>query len=131
MHVTCLNLRVLCISESEPPLGDQSAHSSDPGLISLLRKELGLSSSDLFSMTVTDYDMKPDVRQSPLHCFGFSLSIGASPTLDYMWKDSGVRPMAAVLSWLAVFEVVQLNGLCELKLHNRFTNVNLMTAEQM
>ncbi|KAK0143013.1 Coiled-coil domain-containing protein 80 [Merluccius polli] len=30
----------------------------EPGMISLLRTELGLSSSDLFSMTVTDYDLK-------------------------------------------------------------------------
>ncbi|XP_054469129.1 coiled-coil domain-containing protein 80 [Anoplopoma fimbria] len=46
--------------ESEPPLSDQSEHFSDSGLISLLRTELGLSSSDLFSMTVTDYDIKPN-----------------------------------------------------------------------
>ncbi|XP_042365181.1 coiled-coil domain-containing protein 80 [Plectropomus leopardus] len=45
--------------ESEPPLSEQSDHLSDSGLISLLRAELGLSSSDLFSMTVTDYDIKP------------------------------------------------------------------------
>uniref|UniRef100_G3PZ08 Coiled-coil domain containing 80 like 2 n=1 Tax=Gasterosteus aculeatus aculeatus TaxID=481459 RepID=G3PZ08_GASAC len=45
--------------ESEPALRGQSEHFSDSGLISLLRAELGLSSSDLFSMTVTDYDMKP------------------------------------------------------------------------
>lgn len=46
--------------ESEPPLSDQSDHLSDPGLISLLRTELGLSSPDLFSLTITDYDIKPD-----------------------------------------------------------------------
>ncbi|CAJ1070800.1 coiled-coil domain-containing protein 80 [Xyrichtys novacula] len=46
--------------ESEPRLSDQSDYFSDPGLISLLRAELGLSSPDLFSMTITDYDMKPD-----------------------------------------------------------------------
>ncbi|XP_023123839.2 coiled-coil domain-containing protein 80 [Amphiprion ocellaris] len=46
--------------ESEPPLSDLSEQFSDPGLISLLRSELGLSSSDLFSMTVTDYDIKPN-----------------------------------------------------------------------
>ncbi|XP_060917543.1 coiled-coil domain-containing protein 80 [Labrus mixtus] len=46
--------------ESEPPLSDQSDHFSVPGLISLLRAELGLSSSDLFSMTITDYDIKAD-----------------------------------------------------------------------
>ncbi|TNM91886.1 hypothetical protein fugu_018898 [Takifugu bimaculatus] len=45
--------------EGEPALSGQSEHASEPGLISLLRAELGLSSSDLFSMTVTDYDMKP------------------------------------------------------------------------
>ena len=54
---------VLCVSESETLPGDQAERSSDPGLIALLRSELGLSSSDLFSMTVTDYDMKPQVRQ--------------------------------------------------------------------
>lgn len=54
----------MCVSESEPPLSDQSEHLSDTGLISLLRSELSLSSSDLFSMTVTDYDIKPNVRQS-------------------------------------------------------------------
>ncbi|XP_028318658.1 coiled-coil domain-containing protein 80 [Gouania willdenowi] len=46
--------------ESEPLLSVQSDQFSDPGLISLLRAELGLSSSDLFSMTVTDYDIKPN-----------------------------------------------------------------------
>ncbi|KAM9338779.1 coiled-coil domain-containing protein 80 [Symphorus nematophorus] len=46
--------------ESEPPLSDQSERFSDSGLISLLRAELGLSSPDLFSMTVTDYDIKPN-----------------------------------------------------------------------
>ncbi|XP_070781139.1 coiled-coil domain-containing protein 80 [Enoplosus armatus] len=45
--------------ESDPPVSDQSEHFSDSGLISLLRAELGLSSSDLFSMTVSDYDIKP------------------------------------------------------------------------
>ncbi|XP_037340472.2 coiled-coil domain-containing protein 80 [Pungitius pungitius] len=45
--------------ESEPALSGQAEHFSDSGLISLLRAELGLSSSDLFSMTVTDYDVKP------------------------------------------------------------------------
>ncbi|XP_068191288.1 coiled-coil domain-containing protein 80 [Antennarius striatus] len=45
--------------DSEPPLENQSKYSSDSGFISLLRSELGLSSSDLFSMTVTDYDIKP------------------------------------------------------------------------
>lgn len=50
-----------CVSESEAARSDPSEHASDPGLISLLRAELGLSSSDLFSMTVTDYDMKPGV----------------------------------------------------------------------
>ncbi|KAK1883520.1 Coiled-coil domain containing protein 80 [Dissostichus eleginoides] len=46
--------------KSDPPLSDRSEHFSDSGLISLLRSELGLSSSDLFSMTVTDYDIKPN-----------------------------------------------------------------------
>ncbi|XP_038590666.1 coiled-coil domain-containing protein 80 isoform X1 [Micropterus salmoides] len=46
--------------ESEPPLSDQSENFSDSGLISLLRAELGLSSPDLFSMTVSDYDIKPN-----------------------------------------------------------------------
>ncbi|XP_058474036.1 coiled-coil domain-containing protein 80 [Solea solea] len=43
--------------ESESPLTDLS-ETFDSGLISLLRAELRLSSSDLFSMTVTDYDIK-------------------------------------------------------------------------
>ncbi|XP_029372217.1 coiled-coil domain-containing protein 80 [Echeneis naucrates] len=42
--------------ESEVP----SEQLLDSGLISLLRAELGLSSPDLFSMTVTDYDIKPN-----------------------------------------------------------------------
>ncbi|XP_062268362.1 coiled-coil domain-containing protein 80 [Platichthys flesus] len=46
--------------ESEPPLSDMSEQLFGSGLISLLRAELGLSSADLFSMTVTDYDMRPD-----------------------------------------------------------------------
>ncbi|XP_069015771.1 coiled-coil domain-containing protein 80 [Embiotoca jacksoni] len=46
--------------ESEPPLSDLSDQLLDTSLISLLRAELGLSSSDLFSMTVTDYDIKPN-----------------------------------------------------------------------
>ncbi|XP_032425627.1 coiled-coil domain-containing protein 80 [Xiphophorus hellerii] len=45
--------------ESERPLKDQSEQDFDSRLIPLLRAELGLSSSDLFSMTVTDYDIKP------------------------------------------------------------------------
>ncbi|XP_044189895.1 coiled-coil domain-containing protein 80 [Thunnus albacares] len=46
--------------ELEPPLSGLPEHFSDSGLISLLRAELGLSSPDLFSMTVTDYDIKPN-----------------------------------------------------------------------
>ncbi|KAM8871905.1 coiled-coil domain-containing protein 80 [Synchiropus picturatus] len=46
--------------ESEPSPKDQPHQLSDSGLISLLRAELGLSSADLFSMTVTDYDIKQD-----------------------------------------------------------------------
>ncbi|XP_036070320.1 coiled-coil domain-containing protein 80 isoform X2 [Oryzias melastigma] len=45
--------------KSEPPLSDQSKELSSAGLISLLRQELGMSSADLFSITVTDYDIKP------------------------------------------------------------------------
>lgn len=59
-------LRVCVFKESEPPLSDLLEKFQDPGLISLLRAELGLSSPDLFSMAVTDYDMKPNVRRSPL-----------------------------------------------------------------
>lgn len=44
--------------DSEPPLSGQAEHFLDLGAISLLRAELGLSSPDLFSMTVTDYDIK-------------------------------------------------------------------------
>ncbi|CAI5666734.1 unnamed protein product [Oreochromis niloticus] len=44
--------------DSEPPLSGQAEHFLDLGAISLLRTELGLSSPDLFSMTVTDYDIK-------------------------------------------------------------------------
>nr|XP_019937182.1 PREDICTED: coiled-coil domain-containing protein 80-like isoform X2 [Paralichthys olivaceus] len=46
--------------ESEPPLSDLSDKLFGSGLISLLRAELRLSSADLFSMTVTDYDIQPD-----------------------------------------------------------------------
>lgn len=56
--------RLRCVSEGEPALSHPSEHASEPGLVSLLRAELGLSSSDLFSMTVTDYDMKPGVGTS-------------------------------------------------------------------
>ncbi|KAM4720511.1 coiled-coil domain-containing protein 80 [Anableps anableps] len=45
--------------KSERPLRDQSEQVFDSRLIPLLRAKLGLSSSDLFSMTVTDYDIKP------------------------------------------------------------------------
>ncbi|MED6280077.1 hypothetical protein CHARACLAT_007191, partial [Characodon lateralis] len=45
--------------ETEHPLNPQSEQVFDFRLIPLLRAELGLSSSDLFSMTVTDYDIKP------------------------------------------------------------------------
>ncbi|KAL4004818.1 protein neuralized [Sarotherodon galilaeus] len=44
--------------DSESPLSGQAEHFLDLGAISLLRAELGLSSPDLFSMTVTDYDIK-------------------------------------------------------------------------
>lgn len=56
----------VCVSESEPPLSGLPENFSDSGLISLLRAELGLSSPDLFSMTVTDYDIKPNVCISSL-----------------------------------------------------------------
>ncbi|XP_026153722.1 coiled-coil domain-containing protein 80 [Mastacembelus armatus] len=46
--------------DSEPPLSGLTDQVSNSGLIPLLRSELGLSSSDLFSMTVTDYDIKPN-----------------------------------------------------------------------
>ncbi|KAF7661669.1 hypothetical protein LDENG_00254870 [Lucifuga dentata] len=46
--------------ESKPPLSKLPEQLSDSALVSLLRAELGLSSSDLFSMTVTDYDIKPN-----------------------------------------------------------------------
>ncbi|KAG7223932.1 hypothetical protein INR49_015188, partial [Caranx melampygus] len=46
--------------DSEDQLSDQSEQVVDPGLVSLLRAELGLSSPDLFSMTITDYDIKPN-----------------------------------------------------------------------
>ncbi|XP_077352593.1 coiled-coil domain-containing protein 80 isoform X2 [Festucalex cinctus] len=46
--------------ESEPPFSELPEKLSDPGLISLLRSQLGLSSPDLFSMTVTDYDIGPN-----------------------------------------------------------------------
>ncbi|XP_061822355.1 coiled-coil domain-containing protein 80 [Nerophis lumbriciformis] len=47
--------------DSEPPFSEVASERwSDPRLISLLRTELGLSSSDLFSMTITDYDIKPN-----------------------------------------------------------------------
>lgn len=52
----------LRLPESEAGQSERSW--THPGLGSLLRKELGLSSSDLFSMTVADYDMKPTVRNS-------------------------------------------------------------------
>lgn len=52
----------VCVSESEAPLSDVPEQLLDPGLISLLRAELGLSSPDLFSMAVTDYDIKSSVR---------------------------------------------------------------------
>lgn len=45
--------------ESEPPFNYRGEQFLDSGPISLLRAELGLSSPDLFSMTVTDYDIKP------------------------------------------------------------------------
>ncbi|KAK5620199.1 hypothetical protein CRENBAI_000696 [Crenichthys baileyi] len=45
--------------ETERPLNPQSEQVFDFRLIPLLRAEFGLSSSDLFSMTVTDYDIKP------------------------------------------------------------------------
>ncbi|MEQ2261888.1 hypothetical protein XENORESO_017427 [Xenotaenia resolanae] len=49
--------------ETERPLNPQSEQVFDFRLIPLLRAELGLSSSDLFSMTVTDYDIKPKVGE--------------------------------------------------------------------
>ncbi|XP_056146422.1 coiled-coil domain-containing protein 80 [Lampris incognitus] len=57
-HNTVLTLQHYQL-DSEPPFSDHAEQFSDPDLISLLRSELGLSSSDLFSMTVTDYDVKP------------------------------------------------------------------------
>lgn len=51
----------MCVLDSEAPLSAQSEQVVDSGLISLLREEFGLSSPDLFSMTITDYDIKPNV----------------------------------------------------------------------
>lgn len=76
---THMHSYILCVSDSDPPLSDKSQHFSDPGLISLLRAELGLSSSDLFSMTVSDYDMKPNVRQSCSHREAASAGIKQAP----------------------------------------------------
>ncbi|CAL9683767.1 unnamed protein product [Knipowitschia caucasica] len=45
-------------AESSAPMSS-SERITDTRLISLLRTEFGLSSSDLFSMTITDYDIKP------------------------------------------------------------------------
>ncbi|XP_029921695.1 coiled-coil domain-containing protein 80 [Myripristis murdjan] len=44
--------------DAEPPFSGLPEELSDTELISLLREDLGLSSPDLFSMTVTDYDIK-------------------------------------------------------------------------
>ncbi|KAM9841684.1 coiled-coil domain-containing protein 80 [Aulostomus maculatus] len=56
--------------ESEPPFSGLPEQLSDSGLISLLRTELDLSSPDLFSMTVTDYDIKPSrVFEAPPSSF--------------------------------------------------------------
>ncbi|KAM4634252.1 coiled-coil domain-containing protein 80 isoform 2-T2 [Polymixia lowei] len=52
--------------DMEPPFTDLPGQYADQDLISVLRAELGLSSSDLFSMTVTDYDIKPNrVYEAP------------------------------------------------------------------
>lgn len=64
-HIDLCPLYV-CSPDSEPPLSGQAEHFLDLGAISLLRAELGLSSPDLFSMTVTDYDIKASVRKSHL-----------------------------------------------------------------
>lgn len=61
----------MCVSESDRPLKDQSEQDFDSRLIPLLRAELGLSSSDLFSMTVTDYDIKPKVGECLTQLCGF------------------------------------------------------------
>ncbi|XP_077593291.1 coiled-coil domain-containing protein 80 [Stigmatopora nigra] len=46
--------------DSELPFSGGPILLSDSGLISLLRSQLGLSSPDLFSMTITDYDIGPN-----------------------------------------------------------------------
>ncbi|KAM6986380.1 coiled-coil domain-containing protein 80 [Aplochiton taeniatus] len=46
--------------DSEVPFSDLPDRFTDPDMISQLRAEFGLSSPDLFSMTVTDYDLKPN-----------------------------------------------------------------------
>lgn len=67
----------VCISDSDPTVSDLPKQFSNSSLISLLRAEFGLSSSDLFSMTVTDYDIKRSVRIF-FFSFGFKQSSGRS-----------------------------------------------------
>ncbi|XP_053725870.1 coiled-coil domain-containing protein 80 [Synchiropus splendidus] len=69
--------------ESEPPPKDQPHQLSDSGLISLLRAELGLSSADLFSMTVTDYDIKQDrVFEAPPSTQAFFEYVDSFPSRE-------------------------------------------------
>lgn len=66
-RLTHTGVHLTHVSESMSPPSGPPEQIPDPGLISLLRSELGLSSSDLFSMTVTDYDIAPSVRT--MHSF--------------------------------------------------------------
>ncbi|CAL8321362.1 unnamed protein product [Lota lota] len=58
-HDTTLTLQHYQL-DSEAQFSGLADEFPDPGMVSLLRAELGLSSADLFSMTITDYDLKRD-----------------------------------------------------------------------
>ena len=58
MNPLCATYSFPCVQDSEAPFSGLAEGFPDPEMASLLRAELGLSSADLFSMTVTDYDLK-------------------------------------------------------------------------
>ncbi|KAM9734410.1 coiled-coil domain-containing protein 80 [Menidia menidia] len=80
--------------ESELSPSDQSEQLLDSGMIPLLRAEFDLSSSDLFSMTITDYDIKPNrVFEAPPSSSAFFEYIDNFPSRITEKEREGKSPL--------------------------------------
>lgn len=102
----------VCVTESEPPLIELSEQVSHSVLISMLRAELGLSSPDLFSMTVTDYDIKPNVRKCFLSFVFFYLGLTRMHA-SFQHRSYSCSHMEAVLFTAAQSDGNNIHLICQ------------------